>query len=231
MKHIQHLRNWPAILLASCLLFFALFPNFDLWVTGHFYDAEHGFIYANHPLVQLSYRVFADLHWLIIASLIAFWLSVRYLFNNQKTHLQIISVYLLLALLLGPGVLVNTLFKSEWGRARPVQIVEFGGDKPYTAPFVPANNCTTNCSFVSGHAAMGFYFISLAWVLGRKRWMVIGMAMGSGVGIGRMLQGGHFFSDIVFAFWSVYLTCALLAWLLKLEPLSHRDTAPQHLDL
>lgn len=212
-------KNWPAVMLAICVLFFAFFPNFDLWMTGNFYDPEKGFVYANNPFVKFSYAVFADLHWVIILGIVVYWASVRFLFNGQKSRLQIVSIYLLLALLLGPGILVNSIFKSDWGwgRARPIQIVEFGGDKPYTAPFIPANNCTTNCSFVSGHAALGFYFISLAWIFNKKRWLALGVAIGASVGFGRMLQGGHFFSDVVFAFWSVYLTCALLAWLLNLQ--------------
>ena len=194
-------------------------------MTGNFYDPERGFIYANNPFVQLSYQVFAKLHWLVIACLVIFWISVRYLFDRQKSKLQIVSIYLLLALLLGPGVLVNTLFKSEWGRARPVQITEFGGDKPYTAPFRPANNCETNCSFVSGHAALGFYFISLAWIFNRRRWLALGIGIGAVVGFGRMLQGGHFFSDVIFAFWSVYITCAVLGWLLKMPERLHSHNA------
>ena len=216
MTHTKRLFGWSSVAVLLSILFFAAFPNFDLWLTGNFYDPALGFMHADHALVQFSYKLFANLHWPIILGLIAFWASVRYLFNQQKSKLQIVSIYLLLALFLGPGLLVNTFFKSEWGRARPIQISDFGGDKPYTAPFTPANNCQTNCSFVSGHAALGFYFISLAWVFNRKRFLALGLAIGALVGFGRILQGGHFFSDVVFAFWSVFITCALLGWLMNM---------------
>lgn len=222
MKKISSIYSWPVIALAGSLLFFALFPNFDLWVTGNFYDPERGgFVYAHNNIVQFSYRLFSNMHWPVIWSIIAFWVAMRYLFNQQKRNHQIAAIYLLLALLLGPGLTVNSLFKSEWGRARPVNVTEFGGARQYSPPLKPAANCEYNCSFVSGHASMGFYFISLAWIFNRKRWLIIGTTIGATVGFGRILQGGHFFSDIIFAFWSVYLTCALLAWLLNLPKRLH----------
>lgn len=77
-----------------------------------------------------------------------------------------------------------------------------------------------NCSFVSGHAALGFYTIALAWVVRRRRrlWLAVGIGVGALVGLGRLLQGGHFLGDVVFAFWATYFSCVLVAWWLNLPP-------------
>ena len=43
-------------------------------------------------------------------------------------------------------------------------------------------------------------------------------ALGALVGLGRLLQGGHFLGDVVFAFWATYFSCVLVAWWLNLPP-------------
>ena len=66
------LRQHPALALfiASALLF-RLFPGVDLMVSGWFYAPGEGFIYADNVLVQLSYQVFAKLHFIV--ALLLFW--------------------------------------------------------------------------------------------------------------------------------------------------------------
>ena len=72
-----------------------------------------------------------------------------------------LAIFLLVVLFVGPGLIVNGIWKEHWGRARPFEVQNFGGEHQYTPPMQPAQECDTNCSFVSGHAAMGFYWISL----------------------------------------------------------------------
>lgn len=200
------LLRWDLGLFVLLLGMFLIWPRLDIQVTAWFHQADSGFFLADHPLVRLSYRLFAKLHFLVLALLLGLliWQRLRGL-SRRGTW------FLLLALLLGPGLLVNLVFKEESGRARPRDIVEFGGHKSFTGAFIKTDQCATNCSFVSGHAAMGFYLLTLAWVLRRRYWLWLGLALGSLVGLGRLLQGGHFLSDVVFAFWAVYFVSLLLA--------------------
>jgi lipid A 4'-phosphatase len=46
----------------------------------------------------------------------------------------------------------------------------------------------------------------------------VGIGVGALVGLGRLLQGGHFLGDVVFAFWATYFSCVLVAWWLNLPP-------------
>jgi lipid A 4'-phosphatase len=205
------LRRWDVLLFLAMALVFLLWPRLDILVSSWFYQPGSGFFLAREPLVRFSYKLFANLHLYVLPLLLG--LLIWQKFKQKPTGS---GWFLLLALLLGPGLLVNTVFKEEWGRARPREVVEFGGSQEFSGAFVISNQCATNCSFVSGHAAMGFYLLALAWVL-RRYWLWLGLLLGSVVGLGRLLQGGHFLSDVIFAFWAVYFVCLLLAQWLRPE--------------
>jgi lipid A 4'-phosphatase len=121
-------------------------------------------------------------------------------------------IYLILCLAIGPGLVVNTIFKDNWGRARPFQTENFGGDKTFTLPFIIAGQCEKNCSFTSGDPSVGFYFFAFAFAFPKKRKEFFGLAMSLGVIFGgtRILQGAHFFSDVIFSGIFVYAVCYLL---------------------
>ena len=212
MQAVRHYFNAHGALLAflATVLFFLLLPNLDLTISNWFYNADGGFFLNHDFLVQLSYRLFHKIHYPVLAILC--WLlyaSWRWRRSSEQS-LRRNLWFLILVLLLGPGLSVS-LIKAYSGRARPAAVTEFGGEKDYSPALRPAEQCDRNCSFVSGHAAMGFFFISLAWVFRDRRWLWFGIALGGLVGLGRIVQGGHFFSDVVFSFWTVYANCVLLA--------------------
>lgn len=189
------------------------FPEIDLSVTSLFFD--EGFFWADSFFIQLMYKVFAKIHVLYLLALIALLIYFSLKKNKQQ---KLNSGFLLAALLLGPGIAVNVALKdNSIGRARPVQTYEFGGSGPFTPPFVYSGACHKNCSFVSGHAAIGFFGLSLYWIGRRKRWIIIGIAMGATVGLGRIIQGGHYFSDVVFAGWTVWYCSSVCAYLFGLH--------------
>jgi lipid A 4'-phosphatase len=119
----------------------------------------------------------------------------------------------ILAVITANHVLGGLLLKDQWGRARPVQVTEFVGDKKFTPAWVIAGQCDKNCSFISGHASGAFALMALAWVFPRRRklWLGVGLGWGAHIGLIRIMQGGHFFSDVVFAGLLVYITADLLA--------------------
>ena len=205
---------------------FALAPSIDLFFSGLFYDPQHGFVLAAWtPLVELEKLV----RWITVANLAvvaggALWLRLvgRPLWRLDRNAL----IFLLAALVVGPGIVANTILKDHWGRARPYQIEAFGGDKQFTAAPVPADQCTRNCSFVSGHAALGFSLVSLAFLLpaGRRRTAAFGtaLALGGLIGLGRIAVGHHFLSDVVYAGLIVVGT----TWLLHRWIVVYDGTAP-----
>jgi lipid A 4'-phosphatase len=196
---------------------FTLLPSIDLWVASLFYDS--GFFLKGHLLAVSIYEDFADMHFYLLPVLIVIAIySYRKYQDPEQSFLKRIYTFLSLSLVLGPGILVNVILKdNSIGRARPSQITEFGGQADFTRAFEYSGACDSNCSFVSGHASMGFFFIGLGWLMQSKRWFYIGLGIGVIVGITRIVQGGHFLSDTVFALWAVYWVNMGLGKLLKIK--------------
>lgn len=189
-------------------LLFLLAPGLDLWASGQFYRIGVGF-----PLAQVLnpiHKAVPLLSTLIVATLLGAWLIASLV--SAAWPLRKGLIYLLLVALLGPGLLVNTLFKDNWGRARPAQVENFGGDKAFSPAWVPGAQCQRNCAFACGDASVGFFFLAPAFILAKRRraWLAAGLAAGGLLGLMRLAQGGHFLSDVVFAFYFVYFA----AWLI-----------------
>jgi lipid A 4'-phosphatase len=178
-----------------------VFPVIDLWASGLFYRHGAGFFLAD----WWGFRAAHDgLPYVVTAFILSVTTALGLALLRRRTVLGLegkAAVFLLLALALGPGVTVNTIFKDHWGRARPVQITEFGGDKKFTRTFVPADQCARNCSFPAGDPSLGFYLASIALLaplpVWRRRGIAGAIVLGAGLGIVRLAQGGHFLSDII----------------------------------
>ncbi|WP_161629923.1 phosphatase PAP2 family protein [Desulfogranum mediterraneum] len=132
------------------------------------------------------------------------------------------GLFLLLLLVIGPGLVTNVLLKDNLGRPRPREVVEFGGEHRFHQFWQPGD-AGANSSFPSGHASIAFAMIG-PWFLVRgrnripaDRFLVVGLGWGVLVGAARILQGGHFLSDTLWAGGVVYLTAQLLAIWLKPE--------------
>src|SRR4029077_3910090 len=200
--------------LASAL--FLVAPEIDLATSRLFYDAKGGFVLSDWPPVVVLYRAVPLISWgmFILVGVGAAWLFLldRPLWRLDRKGL----VCLVVSMAFAPGLLANSLLKDHWGRARPVGVEAFGGPHRFTPAPLPAAECERNCSFVSGHAALGFSLVGFALLLpaGSTRRSSIAVAIGFGalVGLGRIAQGAHFLSDVVFAGLLVYGVTALLHW-------------------
>ncbi len=202
---------------SACLVglgVFLWFPQLDVVISARFYQPDAGFVYKDVPWVQTLYWLFARLQIPILIALVL-GLLVAYLRAPWARHRAALW-FLLLSLLLGPGLVVNEALKNHWGRARPAHITEFGGEARYSPPWQISDQCLKNCSMSSGHAALGFYPMALGWVWWRRRktWWLAGGLSGAWVGLGRVLQGGHFVSDVLVSGAVVWGVCALLAHLI-----------------
>lgn len=194
-------RHWMAWLLGSLLLFL-FFPGIDLTVSGWFWDPATGWFLGRHDLPEFVRKGLP----VVIVGGVLFALTLYGLGRLFKQRFLGIdgwvALYLPLSLAVGPGLIVNGLFKENWGRARPGQITEFGGDAVYTPPFMVADQCVSNCSFTSGHGALGFWLVSVAFLVPapwRGRAILGALAVGGTVAAVRILQGGHFLSDTFYS--------------------------------
>jgi lipid A 4'-phosphatase len=207
------------------LLFFFV-PEIDLRVAALFYTPAKGFLLDGDPAAKLVQPMLA---W-IIGSIVTICLALLAInnmarLNPLKTKIPFrVSnwsvIYLLSALALGPGLVVNGILKEHWGRARPREIVAFGGNKQFTKAFVLSDQCETNCSFVSGEASLGFYGLTFMFIARRRKRKTIASAsllIGSLIGLLRMSLGAHFLSDVIFAGLFTFLVSYLL-YLLLIRP-------------
>lgn len=202
--------------LAFAVILFLFLPQIDLLTSRLFYVSGQGFALADWPPVAILYRVVPWITWAVLAlgAVAALWLFLagRPIWRLDRKAV----IFLLATIALGPGFLANTILKDHWGRARPSQIEEFGGTRQFTPAPLLATECASNCSFVSGHAALGFSLVAFAFLLPhgglRRRIAVTALAVGALVGLGRMAQGAHFLSDVVYAGLLVYGTTAVIHW-------------------
>ena len=203
------------VLAIAAAVVFTAFPGIDLWVSGLFFRPGAGFylkdswwavaIYESIPIIAIT--VGAGSLLLLVHNLVRGRqvgpLSSRFL------------LFMLVALAVGPGLVVNAGFKNNWGRARPRDVTEFAGEKTFTPALQLTDQCDRNCSFVAGHPSVVFWLAALGFAVAagerRKRILLGAAALGLVAGLGRIVQGGHFLSDVVFSGLAVFAVIWLLA--------------------
>lgn len=189
---------------AAMVIFFSA-PQIDIAASGLFFDAERGFWMAeNQTLTVIRYIFLRGTQLVALAALVLYLIWWRL---GRRMQIPIaLPAYAAACFAIGPGLLVNGVFKSHWGRARPANIEAFGGDMVFTLPFERADQCLSNCSFPSGEgsaiAMLAIVVGSIFWPWLRRRgyrvWPV-GLAIALfGIAL-RVAMGRHFLSDSVFA--------------------------------
>ena len=196
-------------------LVFTVFPDIDLWMSGLFFRSDGAFylkdawwavaIYESIPVVAIT--VGAG--------------SLLLLIHNLARKGQVgpfsnrFLLFMLAALAVGPGLVVNAGFKDNWGRARPRDVTEFSGQRRFTPALQPTDQCDRNCSFVAGHPSVMFWLAAIGFVAAarKRRYLIFAAAASLGlvVGFGRIVQGGHFLSDVVFSGIAVFAVVWVLA--------------------
>ena len=132
------------------------------------------------------------------------------------------GLFLGLMLIIGPGVIVNGVFKPYWGRPRPYNTIPFGGDREFL-PIFQKGWDDDYASFPCGHASMGFYLMAPAFVFYRRRprlaaaFLCLGLIAGFTIGTARIVEGSHFASDVIWAGGFVYFTGLALSALFRLN--------------
>jgi membrane-associated PAP2 superfamily phosphatase len=199
----------------------ATLMDMDPHLSGYFYDptaAQRWFLKTAAPWIWL-YR-YGELPVLILAIGAAVVWGGSFCYRSWVGYRRACAL-IVLAVMLGPGLLVNGVLKPLWGRPRPTQAELFGGSRPYQ-PWWQPGHIGGGRSFPSGHAAMGYVLVLGTCLVPSRRsaWLrglVLGGALtyGSLLGAARIIQGGHFLSDVL---WSGSLMCFLVATLQAVLP-------------
>jgi lipid A 4'-phosphatase len=185
---------------------FVGWPHIDLAISGLFNRGPRDFAFHHSELAGAIRSTFKFVTW--TAGILVAVAIVLGIAQGRRV--------LALVLVTGPGLLANSALKNHWGRPRPMQITEFGGPAAFKTALDRSGGCERNCSFVSGEASSTFALgLALAMLARRRRtyWMAAAVVAGSVVGLIRIGEGGHFFSDVIFAAVFMTLDVATMHWL------------------
>ena len=184
------------------VLFFILFPKFDIFFSKLFFFEEK-FISDKYVFIRSLRSFLKDS--MIVISIVSFLLiMVNFFFKKKKKPIlkprtRLILIGFIVGPVIGCGLIANFYFKDNWGRARPINIQEFGGEKTYTQPFIISDQCERNCSWISGEASAAFSFIAGTIIIKSPIFFLLNIIFGIIVSFCRIAMGGHFLSDNIFA--------------------------------
>ena len=207
----------------------AVDPQLDLDIAGAFFDpARHLFDVNAQMWVQHMREAARVLITLIV--LPAFLAVIGKLIWPQRRMLieARAAAFLIATLALGPGLLTNVILKDHWGRPRPIDVQQFGGDYRFTSWWDPRGDCPDNCSFIAGEPSGAFWTLAPAALAGPELQPLAyaaALAFGAGLGVLRIAAGAHFFSDVVFAGVLMYLLIWLIHGLIYRWPATRIDEA------
>ena len=204
-----------SLMLLTTLLFWN--TGLDVYVSGLFYHPNSPIAAWDEglrPLWQFFYHGAPYITGVLVFGSIGILVFMRK--STQQQHrLRLYSLYMLLLIVLGPGLLINGVFKGYWGRPRPSETVQLGGTQAYLPPLMMGQSQMYK-SFPAGHATTGFTFMGFFFILRRrhKAWarvaLALGMMFGLLMGAGRIVAGGHFVSDVLWAGYLTFFSASLL---------------------
>jgi hypothetical protein len=193
---------------------FAVFPDLDLRISAHFYDAAtKTFPWATDPWIvwlrnlNRAVDMFFGVGFLLaIANKIA-RPELPLMFSGRM------MLFLSLTFALAPGLVANGIFKEHWHRPRPVHVTQFNGQSQFVRWSDNGGSCQANCSFFSGEVSAAAWTLAPA-VLAPAPWRPAAFAAAlvftAVNAIVRVSAGGHFFSDAAFAL----VATAFIIWLM-----------------
>jgi membrane-associated PAP2 superfamily phosphatase len=182
---------------------FAVWPRLDIEISALFFDPRTHTFRTN--AVHWADQIRSVARWLIaiLAAPACITVIGKYFLPRRRMLIDgRVALFLAATLALGPGLITNVILKDQWGRERPIDVTEFGGEGHFTPWWDPRGDCQYNCSFVAGEPAGAFWTLAPA-ALVPPQWRALAyagaLAFGIGIGALRIAAGGHFFTDVVFA--------------------------------
>ena len=220
---------------AGCLILLSwavIHWDLDRSIAGRFYTPSDGWFLGNRQPWRWLYQ-YGTIPGVVLAlaSLVA-WGICRV--KPRYHHLHRYFLVIVLTAAIGPGILVNGILKNYWGRPRPRQVVEFGGQWEYrhlTQPGTPGKGE----SFTCGHCTMGFLFCALVVFRRRHLWVAVaggatGVVLGGMLGAARVVQGAHFVSDVLWSF-GIVLMVIIINYFFILQVPKPRKTKSEPVSL
>lgn len=176
----------------------------DVWLARLVYHAEPGTAWQQVAWWLRQYGTWPGALAAVAGLVALLWPG---LWRRRPLVYQTGAVLVLTALL-GAGLLNQVVVQELTDRHRPREWV-LAAEPPKSGDF-------EGNSLPSGHAGIAFVLAAPWWVLRRqkpkvaKAFLAAGLAWGLLVGLGRMILGAHFLSDVLVA-WAISLSVAAMA--------------------
>ena len=211
-------------------LVFGLFPRLDIAIARPFYSFidihKNTFSLRLRPDMMLVHLIALRAGFLMVVPAVVALVLKLILPRRRMLISGRAVVFLIATMVLGPGLLVNVALKDHWGRPRPIDIVQYGGTQHFVPWWDPRGDCPDNCSFVSGDVATAAWTLAPA-ALAPPQWRVLAygaaFAFTAAMAAMRIIAGGHFFTDTVFAGVFTFLIIWLMYGLIYRWPRTRLD--------
>src|ERR1043165_5597728 len=182
---------------------FALFPQLGIAISRLFFNDSHRVFPIQYSLLARNLR---DLFTYVIAALAApafIAVAIKLVMPRRPMLISArAALFLIATLALAPGLMANVVLKENWSRPRPAEVTQFNGPEQFRPWWDPRGSCQSNCSFVAGEGAGGFWTFAPAALAPphlRPLAYAAGLAFGAAAGLLRLSGGAHFFTDVVFS--------------------------------
>lgn len=207
-----------AVASALAMLPFVAYPAIDEAVAGLFFDGKG---WMGGPASEMLRFALWRFSALVLFAAFVLWLVARFRKRPACNGSARVWGLIVLTYALGPGLMADGLLKRFWGRARPADVTGFGGAADFTPPWLPTDQCLSNCSFVSGEVS-GATATAIALVIALGLWRdrlsplayrllaAAALAIPLLSALQRMSSGRHFLSDVIFAALFTLLVASLL---------------------
>ena len=170
-------------LFVAILTLYFVTTDLDIRITGLFYNPAGTDTPTRFPVGELEpwhwfYENDRNLVYVMLA--ISLFFMVFGLVKKRYRPFLVYGSFIIVAYLIGPGLIVNALLKGTdigelyigWGRFRPKETVLFGGTEQYFSLWEPAFLYGgTGKSFPSGHPTSGLIFITLFFIFNNEKFI------------------------------------------------------------
>jgi len=189
-------------------IFLSIGSSVDIYLSSLFYLGNNQFLLQSPYYITIFIRKIilpSIIIYIYILPIFSFFSPLKKFYLKYEFKFRDVF-FLWLIGIFNLGIVVNLFFKNIWGRARPGDILQLGGKENFTPWFQISDSCATNCSFFSGDASVGFSLIALYFLTKRNMYFWLSLFFGFGIGLVRVMEGGHFLSDVVMAAMVLYLS-------------------------
>jgi len=229
MRHNRKLFIFILVQLLFLILLTLIISSLDLdmKIQQRFYQENRWYLAKVQPWKWLYHSGTYPAAILSAIALVIFFVSFQV---HKIIPYRRYASLLLLTVIIGPGLFINGVFKDHWGRPRPRNVLEFGGKMEFREIWEPGTPGSGK-SFPCGHSSMGFVFIAVYYYFKNRHKLTAysflggSLIYGTLIGIARMIQGGHFASDVLWSAGFTYIPAQICYYLLFVKPRAAQVTA------